>query len=92
MTYILQWDSIVGLHSAWIKSKKDTMKICAILFATVALAQKKAPAAKSQLKCWQCDAMSFDECGSKGQEQICSVRSSDSDQLILLVVKAIKMN
>ena len=73
------------------------MKICAILLATVTLAQYKppapsskapnanykapndinVPAAKTQLKCWHCDAMSFEECGYEGHEQICSVSSYD---------------
>ena len=77
------------------------MKICAILLATVTLAQDEPPAAsstapvanyqapvdnyqapsyktpsyKTPLKCWHCDAMSFEECGYEGHEQICSVSS-----------------
>ena len=53
------------------------MKICAILLATVTLAQDDPPAAsyKAPLKCWQCDAMSFEECGYEGYEQTCSVGS-----------------
>ena len=30
---------------------------------------------KTSLKCWHCDAVSFEECGSKGQEKTCLVRS-----------------
>lgn len=30
-----------------------------------------APAYKTPLKCWHCDAMSFDECAYKGQEKTC---------------------
>lgn len=36
-----------------------------------------APAYKTPLKCWHCDAMSFDECAYKGQEKTCLVRSYD---------------
>ena len=28
---------------------------------------------KTPLKCWHCDAMSFEECASKGQEETCLV-------------------
>ena len=28
---------------------------------------------KTPLKCWHCDAMSFDECAYKGQEKTCLV-------------------
>ena len=45
------------------------MKISAILLVTVALAQN----AEIPLKCWHCDAMSFEECASKGQEETCLV-------------------
>ena len=37
-----------------------------------------APAYKTPLKCWHCDAMSFDECAYKGQEKTCLVRSLNS--------------
>ena len=66
------------------------MKIPAILLATLALAQQdinsyEPPAAsyqapadyKTPLKCWHCDAVSFEECGSKGQEKTCLVSSQE---------------
>ena len=28
---------------------------------------------KTPLKCWHCDAMSFEECANKGQEETCLV-------------------
>ena len=55
------------------------MKIPAILLATLAVAQENQAAPETNyqaLKCWHCDAMSFEECANNGQEETCLVSKS----------------